>query len=68
MANALGNKGEGVNRFLSRLFRPWNAFYAALERGYEASLAVVLRHPKTWVLLITSVTIGGFAFLAPKVK
>lgn len=68
MANALGNKGEGVNRFLSRLFRPWNAFYAALERGYEASLAVVLRHPKTWVLLITAVTIGGFAFLAPKVK
>ncbi len=68
MAKALDGKGEGVNRILARLVAPWNACYAALERGYARSLAAVLRRPKTWLLVFSVLTVAGFALLAPLVK
>ncbi len=68
MAKALTGKGEGVNRFLARIFKPWNTCYAALERGYTQSLAAVLRRPKMWLVIFSGVTLALFALLTPHVK
>lgn len=68
MAKALTGKCERLNRFLARLFAPWNAGYAALERGYAYSLAAVLRRPKMWLSIFSLVTIALFAVLVPRVK
>jgi len=68
MAAKLGSRGERANRLLAKLFKPWNAAYAAQERFYAATLGVVLKRPKLWLAAFTAATLAGFALLAPKVK
>lgn len=68
IAAKLGHRGEGFNLFLAKVFAPWNRAYAYLEGLYSRTLAVVLRRPKTSLLLFTGATLVGFALLAPHVK
>jgi len=68
LAAKLGRRGEGFNRFLEKLFAPWNWAYAQMERSYGRTLVVVLHHPKLWLLLFTGATVAGFALLTPHVK
>jgi len=68
MAAKLGGRGEGVNRILAKLFKPWNAAYAAQERFYAATLGIVLKRPKFWLAAFTVATVAAFAFVVPFVK
>jgi len=68
MAAKLGNSGAGVNRLLAKVLTPWTWLYERTERIYATSLGVVLRLPKTSILVFSALTVVGFLFFAPRVK
>ena len=60
--------GARFNRLLSWALKPWNVFYAGLERGYVRSLHAVLKAPLLFVAVAAALSGTALWYYAPRVQ
>jgi len=63
----LGNDTTGKKGFMTYFFRPWDASYDRLCRGFNRSIEWTAKHPKTLVLLILAAAVAAAFLAVPRV-